>query len=522
MNIQKVEQQTVVFNDAFAKKANSLIPTIYKERIRPKQIVEIVEDSKVIHGWRTEQVREVSDLQEIEFGKGDSVIVDFGDHEVGYVTLKLKSAGSPPDAPLHVKLTFGEMPVEVAEPFSSYDGWLSSSWLQEESVYVDVLPHILALTRRYSFRYVKIDIIDTSPKYRVIIDDTYCDAVSSAQLSDVYSYTHEDSVLAEIDQVSIKTLKDCMQEIFEDGPKRDRRLWLGDLRLQALANYNTFATNDLVKRCLYLFAAVPNDKGQVAANVFIQPSLIADDTYLYDYSLFFTTTLHDYYEETKDEETLKELWPTAYRQLELGLARLDERHIVQDDETWWSFIDWNDKLNKQAPSQAVLIYALRKGIALAQIVGACELAFLEKQLADVEKATKAHLWDETKQFFVSGKNKQVSWAAQVWMVLAGVLKQDEGRALMERVITEKPPVTMNTPYMYHHFVEALLKVGMNTEAIKTLKAYWGGMLEDGADTFWELYNPNDKTFSPYGSHLINSYCHAWSCTPTYLIRKYEL
>ena len=27
-----------------------------------------------------------------------------------------------------------------------------------------------------------------------------------------------------------------MQDVFEDGPKRDRRLWLGDLRLEALAN----------------------------------------------------------------------------------------------------------------------------------------------------------------------------------------------------------------------------------------------------------------------------------------------
>lgn len=483
MNIQKIEKQTIAFNDAFTKRADALIPTIYKERRRPKQLVEVVEDSNVIHGWRTDKVGDESDLGEIEFGKGDSVIVDFGDHEVGYVTLKLKSVGSPPDAPLHVKLTFGEMPVEVAEPFSSYDGWLSSSWLQEESIYVDVLPHTLSLSRRYSFRYVKINVIDTSPKYRVVIDDIYCDAVSSARSADVQNYTTQDELLADIDHVSIKTLKDCMQDIFEDGPKRDRRLWLGDLRLQALANYKTFATNDLVKRCLYLFAAVPNDKGQVSANVFIQPSLIADDTYLYDYSLFFTTTLYDYYEATKDEKTLIELWPTAYRQLELGLARLDDRFIVQDDETWWSFIDWNNKLNKQAPSQAVLIYALRKGIALARAVEASEQTLLENKLVDIEKATMAHLWDDTKQLFVSGKDKQVSWAAQVWMVLAGVLKQDEGKALMERVITEEPAVSMNTPYMYHHFVEALLKVGMKTEAIKTLKAYWGGMLEDGQIRF---------------------------------------
>ena len=28
--------------------------------------------------------------------------------------------------------------------------------------------------------------------------------------------------------------------------------------------------------------------------------------------------------------------------------------------------------------------------------------------------------------------------------------------------------------------------------------------------------------SPYGSHLMNSYCHAWSCTPAYLLRSLNL
>ena len=41
-----------------------------------------------------------------------------------------------------------------------------------------------------------------------------------------------------------------------------------------------------------------------------------------------------------------------------------------------------------------------------------------------------------------------------------------------------------------------------------------------ADTFWELYNPENPAESPYGSSIVNSYCHAWSCTPTYLLRKY--
>ena len=46
------------------------------------------------------------------------------------------------------------------------------------------------------------------------------------------------------------------------------------------------------------------------------------------------------------------------------------------------------------------------------------------------------------------------------------------------------------------------------------------MVKDGANSFYEIYDPENKKFSPYGSFAINSYCHAWSATPAYLIRKY--
>jgi hypothetical protein len=61
--------------------------------------------------------------------------------------------------------------------------------------------------------------------------------------------------------------------VFEDGPKRDRRLWLGDLRLQALVNDVTFGHHDLVRRCLYLFAGHTREDGMVSANVFVQPDV---------------------------------------------------------------------------------------------------------------------------------------------------------------------------------------------------------------------------------------------------------
>jgi hypothetical protein len=384
------------------------------------------------------------------------------------------------------------------------------------------MPGVIELPRRYSFRYLKVEVLDTSPKYRVAFDSIQCHTVTAADVTRIKEISHNDPILNQIDKVSIKTLQDCMQDVFEDGPKRDRRLWLGDLRLQALANYETFQTNDLVKRCLYLFAGVPDDKGRIAANLFIAPSLIPDDTYLFDYSLLFTTTLFDYYEATKDYDTLIELWPLAYRQVELALERLDDRGIVQDDESWWSFIDWHEKLNKQASSQAILIYTMRRAVEMARVMNGDKLDLLTEKLQNVIEATITHLWDDNIGFFISGSDHQVSWASQIWMVHAEVLQPEDNRKLINHLLFTKPDIGLTTPYMYHYLVEALILVGEREKAISQLKAYWGEMIKDGADTFWELYDPENKEFSPYGSYLINSYCHAWSCTPTYLIRKYNL
>ncbi|WP_346206972.1 sugar hydrolase [Caldifermentibacillus hisashii] len=522
MNIQQLERQVIVPNNDFIHKAEKLKPVLHETIVKPSHIVSVKADKNYIHGWRVDSISSASNLINNEYKKDDSFILDFGDHQVGYLSLNIRPAGSPPDAPLKLKLTFGEMPVEVAEPFENYNGWLSSSWLQEETIFVDVLPTSIQLPRRYSFRYVKFDIVDTSPKYRVVFEKVECHAVTSAILQNVQDINHHDLVMQKIDEVSIKTLADCMQEVFEDGPKRDRRLWLGDLRLQALANYETFRNNDLVKRCLYLFAGVPDNKGRVPANVFISPKLIADDTYLYDYSLLFAVTLYDYYLETRDTDTLKELWPTAFRQIELALDRLDENNIVQDSSDWWSFIDWNDNLNKQTPSQGVLIYTMKRAILLAEELNVKEVEILKIRLKEIIEATKKYLWDEEQQFFISGLERQISWASQIWMVLAEILPLEENKLLLNRLLSEKPSIGISSPYMYHYLIEALILTNKEEVAIQEMKNYWGEMIKDGADTFWELFDPNNKDFSPYGSHLINSYCHAWSCTPTYLIRKYNL
>ena len=84
--------------------------------------------------------------------------------------------------------------------------------------------------------------------------------------------------------------------------------------------------------CLYLFAALPMGKGRMGACLFLSPEPEVDDTQMFDYSLFFINTLWDYYEATKDMETLQELWPVALRQIELAEEQLDEEMLVRDSD----------------------------------------------------------------------------------------------------------------------------------------------------------------------------------------------
>ena len=105
------------------------------------------------------------------------------------------------------------------------------------------------------------------------------------------------------------------------------------------------------------------------------------------------------------------------------------------------------------------------------------------------------------------------------MCIAGVFGKEKCRDIILR-LEKTDGARPVTPYLYHHYIQALIDAGEFSRAKEIMYGYWGGMVDAGADTFWELYDPENPDASPYGSRTVNSYCHAWSCTPSYFIRKY--
>jgi hypothetical protein len=327
-------------------------------------------------------------------------------------------------------------------------------------------------------------------------------------------------LIVDIDRVALNTLRDCMQTVFEDGPRRDQRLWIGDFRLQALANYATYRNIDLVKRCLYLLAAYPQDDGMLSACVFEKPFPRRAGDVILDYAAIFNIALLEYLEQTGDLATVRDLWPTAILQVDLISKFVNENGLFVDPKTLWIFIDWETSLHRDAATQGVIICSLRATIALAEKLGEKSVqSRLNGLLSKMLSTAKEIFFDPEQGLFVSGPDRQISWASQAWLTLANVLPRAESANVLRSAAKAAKIVRPSTPYLYHYVVEAMVSCGLQKEADELIASYWGGMVQRGADTFWEVYDPANSKASPYDDVHINSFCHAWSCTPTYFLRK---
>ena len=449
------------------------------------------------------------------FRQGDSVTLDLGNHYVGYFSFTMGYTEMYPDAPVRLYVKFCESKEELDVDFASYHGGLSPSWLQEETINIDA-PGRFCLPRRYAARYIMIRTLYV-PRTMTMTDFLFT-AVTSADGSVLSSTTVSDPALAAIDSVATNTLKNCMQRVFEDGPKRDRRLWIGDLRLEALTNYVTFRNLPLVRRCLYLFAAADCDeKGFLPGYVYENPSFVSGYWFLRDYALLFAVTLCDYYLHTGDGETFFDIYPVAKRQLDAMHAERDENGIVCVGNA--AFIDWCPMLRKTTALEGVYLYALKAMEKTLTCLGHADASVYSERYADALRASLLHLYNREEKSFANVYDEyQSSVHAVVWMILGGAIKGDAAKLLLFETLRSETSIKPVTPYMNHYLVEAMMMLGEQDEALRHIREFWGAMVDMGADTFYEVFVPGRPNESPYGDKLINSMCHAWSCTPSYFIR----
>ena len=464
---------------------------------------------------KTQTVEAVGDFGEMK--NKDVKVFDFGNHFVGYVKIHFSCTSGKIDAPIALAVTFAETKTDLkyVDPLEM-QGTISGGWVQQEFIRVEEFPTEYVFERRYACRYVQVLCIGSSSSFKFSVDKVEMLECTSANKEVPALGRNEEE--KKMDEVSIRTLRSCMQDVFEDGPKRDRRLWLGDLRLQALVNYETYQNYDLVKRCLYLFAGLLDDDGRVPGSVFTKPVNKAGSI-MFDYPLLFIPTLYEYMVASNDKKTAEELYEIALWQMEIAKAKEDENGLISEEKVkQWCFIDWTYGLDKVSCGQAVYIYALKYLVLLSKALGK-DYGAVEAEIERASKAAIEKYFDKNKGLFV-GKEGQISYAMNVWFCLANVFDEETNRKILQNLEKVENALKPVTPYMYHYYVQALIDCGEKEKAYQTIMNYWGGMVKMGANTFFEVYNPENPAECPYLNVALLSQCHAWSCTPSYFLRKY--
>ena len=510
--------------NTWLQKAEEAKPALHETIVHPISIVKAVADKNAYQGWRYEKQDEIEKLYTTNFKELKSVTVDFGKHLTGYFSFHTQILTNCEDAPVRLKFTFAETPAELNTPLDPWKSNMSRAWMQDEIITLTQLNETIQLPRRFAFRYLKIELLASSVYFDFAIDKLTFRAVSSAGEVKTDLPPQCPAIIKDINRIGIETLRECMQTVYEDGPKRDQRLWVGDLYLESLANRYSFKNFQLTKRCLYLFAGLADENGIVIANIFEHPEPHPQKGQLcLTYSMLFNSTLLEYLKDTNDYETANDLWCVARRQMEYALNYVNKDYLFDPNlyAPNWFFLDWRDGLDTHTPMQGAILFALNETYELACMLGkekeVSEWPLIAKKM---KKAARQHLYDKQQKVFISGANKQISVLSQAWMIIGGVTSEKEGQQAIRQALNNSQCVMPGTPYGTHYLIEAMVKSGMHKEAHTYLTEYWGGMVKKGADTFWEAYDPKNDYISPYGFFPVNSACHAWSCTPVYFIHKY--
>ena len=499
--------------------AKKLNPIFHHQLNFPKHIIILSNDEQVWLGWKAINKEQTGENSTFKIHKGDTLILDFGRNMVGYLqavsSRKAKLQIEPAEVLSELGDSWEKFPADFGNGIKPKRTWspkvldIQNNWRSGE---------------RLTFRYVRLIILEGANE--IVLSKLSCEEVSAVPFGKIKPLEGFSPKMQQIDLVAQYTLRNCIQEVFEDGPKRDQRLWLGDLRLEALLDALTFKSDSIVKRCILLFAGTQRDDGFIASCIFNtskgkNPEI--GDEMIPDYAMLFGSTLLNYAKSSNNLQLAKALYPIACQQIDLVCSKwLTAGNYLEIPNNIWMLIDWSKELDRQAAEQATLIYAINTLSELSTMIGLPKDADKWDKLNDkLKPATIEKYFDKQKGLFISGPQHQVSWATQIWMVLAGVVDKKEGARIMENVAANTSAIKPGCPYLVHHLVEAYLICGMDDAAYQLIKTYWGGMIEKGATTFWEIYDPEDSYKSPYNSHLFNSYCHAWSCTPAWFLRHPE-
>jgi alpha-L-rhamnosidase len=200
----------------------------------------------------------------------------------------------------------------------------------------------------------------------------------------------------------------------------------------------------------------------------------------------------------------------------------------------WIFIDWAAGLSKKGEvsfEQLLFARSLETMALCANIANDKDAASQYNELADdMRKKLFGIYWSDEQQALVHSRvdGKQtgnVTRYANMFGIFFNYFTEEQKQQVKKSVLLNDNIQKITTPYMRFYELEALCAMGEQSYVLKEMKDYWGGMLNLGATSFWEEYNPSQSGaahLAMYGRKFGKSLCHAWGASPLYLLGKYYL
>lgn len=309
---------------------------------------------------------------------------------------------------------------------------------------------------------------------------------------------------------SVRTLKNCMHETFEDCPYYEQYQYVMDSKLEMDYVYAISNELDYPATTIWDFHSSLRPDGMIAC------SYPSNETQIIPgFSLQFIWMLERYYHHTADEKMIAFYRPT----MDAILSYFD-RHIgdsgLCEGLGYWEFADWSKEWNachgrpnaiEHGPSTLFnLMYAwsLQLAARLMLATGRTGMAReYEQRAGKIAQIVYDLCWVEERHMLSEAPGfNEFSQHAQVLGVLTGLLKDEKGKLALRHMLIDDDVIVCSLPWRYYLF-RALERYDMYEEMRKRL------------DSFVDLRRFNFTTMPEWSFEGSRSDCHAWSATPLY-------
>ena len=425
----------------------------------------------------------------------NGTLYDFGKETFGY--LKIKGLQGT------VHIYYGESREEALD--------------KEHCETLDVLTSCrdLVVTHSKAFRYVYIEKNGGTTYDEVTMDYEFApyDQLHSG------SFRCSDEEINKIWDVAAYTMDLTTREFFMDGIKRDRWTWSGDAIQSYLMNYYLRFDTECVKRTIRQLRG----KDPVTAHV----------NTIMDYTFYWFKSILDYYQYTGDVDFVREMWPRMVTLMDYVEGRLNVDGMAEGQSDDWIFVDWVDfPMHKRGTlcfEQILLMKAMETMALCAKLLGINKSDYRVKS-EELRNKIKQTFWSyDLKAYYHAIEdgqmNRQITKFPNMFAILYGLAYEEERCEIMKSVMLNPDIPAITTPYMRFYELETLCLDGLQTQVLQEMRDYWGGMLREGATSFWEKYVPSEtgtQHLAMYGRPYGKSLCHAWGASPIYLLGKYYL